>query len=142
MGEVISDAYSSGTYPYLATHPDFDKALGAMNLDMVGGRQTRFYGPITLTKNPWSTPNLINELATYSMGEAGKEAFSLGNDPVALTNHRVDSFSGGSDHIIYADPSINIPCCMLGQWPDLNYHKPSSSSQKQDMTSPMQTVTF
>ncbi len=111
-----------GTYPYLATHPDFDKALGAMNLDMVGGRQTRFYGPITLTKNPWSTPNLINELATYSMGEAGKEAFSLGNDPVALTNHRVDSFSGGSDHIIYADPSINIPCCMLGQWPDLNYH--------------------
>jgi hypothetical protein len=111
-----------GTYPYLATHPDYDKALGAMNLDMVGGKQTRFYGPITLTKNPWSTPNLINELATYAMGEAGKEAFSLGNDPVALTNHRVDSFSGGSDHIIYADPSINIPCCMLGQWPDLNYH--------------------
>ena len=111
-----------GTYPYLATHPDYDKALGAMNLDMVGGRQTRFYGPITLTKNPWSTPNLINELATYAMGEAGKEAFSLGNDYVALTNHRVDSFSGGSDHIIYADPSINIPCCMLGQWPDLNYH--------------------
>ena len=111
-----------GTYPYLATHPDYDKALGAMNLDMVGGKQTRFYGPITLTKNPWSTPNLINELATYAMGEAGKEAFSLGNDLVALTNHRVDSFSGGSDHIIYADPSINIPCCMLGQWPDLNYH--------------------
>ncbi|MBP0970223.1 MAG: DUF4910 domain-containing protein, partial [Oscillospiraceae bacterium] len=111
-----------GTYPYLASHPDYDKALGAMNLDMVGGRQTRFYGPITLTKNPWSTPNLINEVATYSMSEAGKEARSLGNGFVALTNHRVESFSGGSDHVIYADPSINIPCCMLGQWPDLNYH--------------------
>ena len=111
-----------GTYPYLASHPDYDKALGAMNLDMVGGRQTRFYGPITLTKNPWSTPNLINEVATYSLGEAGKEARSLGNGFVALTNHRVESFSGGSDHVIYADPSINIPCCMLGQWPDLNYH--------------------
>ena len=111
-----------GTYPYLATHPDYENALGAMNLDMVGGRQTRFYGPITLTKNPWTTPNLINEVATYSLGEASKEASSLSGDPVALTNHRIDSFTGGSDHVIYADPSINIPCCMLGQWPDLNYH--------------------
>jgi len=112
----------TGTYPYLESHPEFDKVLGAMNLDMVGGRQTRFYGPITLTKNPWATPNLINEVATYALEEAGKEAFNLGNEPVALTNHRVDSFSGGSDHYIYADPTINIPCCMLGQWPDLNYH--------------------
>ena len=111
-----------GTFPYLASHPDYDKVLGAMNLDMVGGRQTRFYGPITLTKNPWATPNLVNEVATYSLGEASREATNLRNEPVALTNNRVDSFTGGSDHVIYADPSINIPCCMLGQWPDLNYH--------------------
>ena len=111
-----------GTFPYLATHPEYSRALGAMNLDMVGGKQTRFYGPITLTKNPWCTPTLVNEVATYAMGEAGKEASGLTGGSVTLTNHKVDSFTGGSDHVIYSDPSIGVPCCMLGHWPDLNYH--------------------
>ncbi|MBQ1757316.1 MAG: DUF4910 domain-containing protein, partial [Erysipelotrichaceae bacterium] len=52
----------TGTFAYLSDHTDYDKGLGAMNLDMVGGKQTRFYGPITLTKTPYSTPSLNNEL--------------------------------------------------------------------------------
>ncbi|MBR3351889.1 MAG: DUF4910 domain-containing protein [Erysipelotrichaceae bacterium] len=112
----------TGTFAYLSDHTDYDKGLGAMNLDMVGGKQTRFYGPITLTKTPYSTPSLNNELCMYAMDMAGNEAYSLANDPVALTNHRVEPHSGGSDHTVYCDPTINIPCCMLGQWPDLNYH--------------------
>ena len=112
----------TGTFAYLSDHTDYDKGLGAMNLDMVGGKQTRFYGPITLTKTPLSTPALNNELCMIAMDFAGREAFSLSDDPVALTNNRVEPHSGGSDHTVYCDPTINIPCCMLGQWPDLNYH--------------------
>ncbi len=112
----------TGTFAYLSDHNDYSKGLGAMNLDMVGGKQTRFYGPITLTRTPYQTPALINELCMIAMDNASREAFSLSDDPVALTNHRVEPHSGGSDHTVYCDPSINIPCCMLGQWPDLNYH--------------------
>lgn len=112
----------TGTFAYLSDHTEYEKGLGAMNLDMVGGKQTRFYGPITLTKTPYSTPSLNNEMGMLAMDEAGKEAYSLADDPVSLTNHRVEPHSGGSDHTVYCDPTINIPCCMLGQWPDLNYH--------------------
>ena len=112
----------TGTYPYLCDYDNYDNFIGAMNLDMVGGRQTRFYGPITLTKTPLALANLANEMSTYALKEAGKEAYSLSDALVNMTNFRIEPFSGGSDHIIYCDPTIGIPCCMLGQWPDLNYH--------------------
>ncbi|MBE6128789.1 MAG: DUF4910 domain-containing protein [Erysipelotrichaceae bacterium] len=112
----------TGTFAYLSDHNDYEKGLGAMNLDMVGGKQTRFYGPITLTRTPLSTPSLISELSMYSMEQAAKEASSFSGESVSLTNHCVSPYAGGSDHTVYSDPTVNIPCCMLGQWPDLNYH--------------------
>ncbi len=113
----------TGTFAYLSDHTEYEKGLGAMNLDMVGGKQTRYYGPITLTKTPFCTPALNNELCMIAMEMAAKgEAYSLSDDDVALTNNRVEPHSGGSDHTVYCDPTVNIPCCMLGQWPDLNYH--------------------
>ncbi len=112
----------TGTFAYLSDHNNYADCLGAMNLDMVGGRQTRYYGPITLTRTPLSTPSLISELSVYSMKQAAKEASSLNGGDVSLTNHCVSPYTGGSDHTVYSDPSIGIPCCMLGQWPDLNYH--------------------
>lgn len=112
----------TGTFAYLSDHSNYADCLGAMNLDMVGGKQTRYYGPITLTRTPLSTPSLISELSVYSMRQAAKEASSLNGGDVSLTNHCVSPYTGGSDHTVYSDPSIGIPCCMLGQWPDLNYH--------------------
>lgn len=112
----------TGTFAYLSDHNDYENGLGALNLDMVGGRQTRFYGPITLTRTPLSTPALNNEAAILAMKEAGKEASSLSGGDVTLTNHCVSPYVGGSDHTVYSDPTVNIPCCMLGQWPDRNYH--------------------
>ena len=112
----------TGTFAYLSDHTDYKKGLGGLNLDMVGARQTRSYGPITLTKTPYQTPGLINELCMLAMDRAGEEAWSFAGTPVALTNHCVEPHAGGSDHTVYSDPTIGIPCCMLGQWPDLNYH--------------------
>ena len=112
----------TGTFAYLSDHNDYENMIGALNLDMVGGKQTRFYGPITLTRTPLTTPSLMSELSVYSMKQAAKEASSLTGADVALTNHCVSPYTGGSDHTVYSDPTINVPCCMLGQWPDLNYH--------------------
>ncbi len=112
----------TGTFAYLSDHNDYENMIGALNLDMVGGKQTRFYGPITLTRTPMSTPSLISEISVFSMKQAAREAVSLTGADVALTNHCVSPYTGGSDHTVYSDPTINVPCCMLGQWPDLNYH--------------------
>lgn len=112
----------TGTFAYLSDHNDYQNMIGAMNLDMVGGKQTRRYGPITLTRTPLTTPSLINELSVYSMSEAGIEAYSLTGGSISLTNHCTSPYTGGSDHVVYCDPTIGVPCCMLGQWPDLNYH--------------------
>lgn len=122
----------TGTFAYLSDHTDYQKGLGAMNLDMVGGRQGRSYGPITLTRTPYQTPSLINEMCLFAMDQASREASSLDNDPVALTNHCTAPHTGGSDHTIYCDPTINIPCCMLGQWPDMNYHTSTDTPDKID----------
>jgi aminopeptidase-like protein len=112
----------TGTFAYLSDHDDYDKVIGAMNLDMVGGKQNRKYGPITLTKTPLTLPSLISELSVYSMEQAAKEASSLSGGTVSLTNYCTSPYSGGSDHTVYCDSTVGIPCCMLGQWPDLNYH--------------------
>ena len=112
----------TGTFAYLSDHNEYEKGLGAMNLDMVGGRQGRYYGPITLTRTPYQIPSLNDELCMLAMEEAGKQAWSLLDGNIATTNYTVEPHTGGSDHSVYCDPTIGIPCCMLGQWPDLNYH--------------------
>ena len=111
----------TGTYAYMSDHQD-ESILGAINLDMVGAKQDRTNGPITLTMLPWSTPSIINELSTMALAMAGNESVSHDGKAIPLTNFITDNFSGGSDHVFYSDPTINIPCCMLGQWPDRYYH--------------------
>lgn len=112
----------TGTFAYLSDENKYNKCVGAINMDMVGGKQTRAYGPITLTQLPYSTPSFINDLTAVCMDYAGLEAPTIDGNKVALTNHTVELFTGGSDHTVFSDPTIGVPCCMIGQWPDLNYH--------------------
>lgn len=112
----------TGTYAYLSQKTSFKECVGAINMDMVGGKQTRFYGPITLSTLPYSTPSFIGDLSALCMDYAAKEVENISDNMVAKTNHVVDLYTSGSDHIIFSDPTIGIPCCMVGQWPDLNYH--------------------
>lgn len=111
-----------GTAAYFTNKEHYENMVGAINMDMVGGKQTRFYGPITLTSLPYSTPSFINDLTALCMDYAAREKEGLSEGKIAITNHKVDMYTGGSDHIAYCDPTIGVPCCMIGQWPDLNYH--------------------
>lgn len=112
----------TGTYAYLYDHNDYKKMVGALNLDMVGGKQTRAYGPITLTLLPDSMPSIVQPLAHLSLELAGRETDNLLNEKIAVTHYVTETFFGGSDHLVYSNPDFSIPCCMLGQWPDRNYH--------------------
>ena len=119
----------SGTYAWLKHRQgSWHRTLAGLNLDMVGGRQTAGYGPLTISDLPESTPSFIMSLATLAMDEVRNmlPAHS-GVDTVSGFNSTTSAFDPGSDHYIFSDPTVNIPTLMLGQWPDVNYHTSGDS---------------
>ena len=115
----------TGTSAYLArTGARAHKMLAALNLDMVGGRQSKGYGPLTVSGLPHAMPSFVTDLAALVLDELKREMPGLmgEQDSVPMFNSFVAPFSLGSDHYILSDPSIGVPTPMLGQWPDLFYH--------------------
>ncbi|MCF0149892.1 MAG: DUF4910 domain-containing protein [Firmicutes bacterium] len=109
------------------------KIKAAFNLDMVGGRQDRGYGPITITDLPLSLPSLVSDAAAVVLDEIRHEVSGMtGSSFCPMFNSHITSFSGGSDHIVYSDPQCSIPCLMLGQWPDKYYHTSSDTLDRVD----------
>ncbi len=112
----------TGTYAYLhSIGDDNKKILAGINLDMVGGKQSGKYGPLTITYMPYCTPSFASDLAILILDELKKDANAFG-EMVPLFNSAVIDFVGGSDHLVLCDPTINIPTPMLIEYPDLNYH--------------------
>lgn len=114
----------TGTYAYLASLGEGrGKLLAGINLDMVGGAQTAGYGPVILSDLPRSVPSFVVDLAALILGRLNEDMPSMGgNFKYSMINTLVGKFSGGSDHVVYADPFTWVPMPMLGQWPDRNYH--------------------
>ena len=114
----------TGTYAYLADLGENIKKIKAgINMDMVGGRQSRGYGPLNITGVPHATPTFVVNLVAMVLDQVRKNAPSHTKDnEIPMFNSRVTGFEGGSDHFILSDPQINVPTIMLGQWPDINYH--------------------
>lgn len=114
----------AGTYAWLADGKNQNKkVLVGLNLDMVGGRQTKGYGPLTISSQPHAAPSLVTDMAMLCFDEIKNSAPSLSTSfPVPMFNYYQGGFSAGSDHQVLSDPTIDIPTPMLGQWPDRHYH--------------------
>ena len=115
----------TGTFPWVHElgEEGRKKFKAGLNLDMVGARQGKDYGPITLSAIPDSTPSLVWDAALFVMDEIMKSAPSLSSDVnVPIFNFALGGFEAGSDNYILSDPTIGIPTPMLGQWPDKTYH--------------------
>jgi aminopeptidase YwaD len=114
----------SGTYAYLnEREEDLPKMVAAINLDMVGENQDKTGSVLVIHKTPDSLPSYVNAVAAAIFKETQKEFSAFGGAADTATfRHAVASFSGGSDHYIYSDPSVGVPCPMVIQWPDKFYH--------------------
>lgn len=115
----------TGTYAYLNQigKAAWGNVLAGINLDMVGAKQVDGYGPLILTQTPHTTPTIANAAAKLVLELAKKEAnYLLKGTKMPLFNSAMSKFTGGSDHYILSDPTVNIPTLMLGQWPDKYYH--------------------
>ena len=122
----------SGTYSYLVEREeDIPKMVAAYNLDMVGEDQDKTGSVLTIHKTPDSLPSYVNAVAEAIFEEAQKEIAAFGAEPrTASFRHTVEDFSSGSDHYIYSDPTVGVPCPMMIQWPDKFYHTSADTVDK------------
>jgi aminopeptidase-like protein len=110
----------TGTYAYLKYREnELNKIKGAINLDMVGEDQEKCKSTFCLIKEPLLIRSYISYLSEI--------IFEYIEDNL---RKKVTEYSGGSDHYILIDPTIGIPCVMLGQWPDKFYHTSFDNEDK------------
>jgi len=124
----------AGTYNYLAANEaSIPRMVAAINLDMVGESHELCKSIFTVLRTPESLPSYVNALVEAILDEVKKEITAFGGGPkLPLFRSTVNPYSGGSDHYIYADPTVGVPCPMLNQWPDKFYHTSADSVDKVD----------
>ncbi|MTI94307.1 MAG: DUF4910 domain-containing protein [Firmicutes bacterium] len=113
----------TGTYAWFTNPANRERTLAALNLDMVGADQKQGGGPLCVEQPPLSTPTFADRFAYMALDDIARNITNFsGTDRYSTCYYRQTRFSGGSDHYIISDPSLGIPCPMLIQWPDKNYH--------------------
>jgi aminopeptidase YwaD len=114
----------TGIYPWLESRGEkFANLKAGLNLDMVGGKISLGYGPLTLSGIPDTSDSFVVSLATAILHRLGEtHSAHSGMDQVSSFPYAFTEFDPGSDNYILCDPTVNLPTPMLGQWPDPNYH--------------------
>ena len=123
-----------GSYAYLASHKDaIPRMVTGVNLDMVGQDQSQTGASFLIERPPDAmssfAPDLMERLREELFDDAPSHT-GLGGYP--LFRHATTSFSGGSDHYIFSDPTVGVPMPMLIQWPDKFYHTSADTLDKVD----------
>jgi aminopeptidase YwaD len=107
------------------------RLLLGLNLDMVGQKQEITGSTLCIESPPLSAPTF----APYLLESIVRRAFSHGGNPAETTGLasirlQPTSFSGGSDHAVFSDPTVGVPMPMLLQWPDRFYHTSADTPDK------------
>lgn len=114
----------TGTYAYLAENEErLSKIVGGFNMDMVAGKQDGDAGPLIIVDTPDCAHSFSGDLGESILRGLSREcAFGGGDIFVPLFSSTRVPFVFGSDHYILSDPTVDIPCIALTQWPDKTYH--------------------
>ena len=124
----------TGTYAWLACNEQkIPHVLAGLNLDMVGENQELCDSALTVVYPPHASHSFVGDLASAVLDEVAKEVSSFSGDgKYGLFRYATTTFTGGSDHYILTDPTVNIPTPMLIQWPDKFYHTSADTIEKVD----------
>jgi len=122
----------TGSYTFLSGIGDrAERIVTGINLDMVGADQDLVGSTLQAESPPAATPSLARPLLSVLLDEvSGAATNPSGTDQVPVMRTRLTSFSGGSDHVIFSDPSVGIPMPMLINWPDKYYHTSLDTPEK------------
>jgi len=124
----------TGTYAFLATNEaHLSRMIAGLNVDMVGEAQMQCGSSFLLERPPDALPSfaldLLARLHEMLLPEVKTHA-KLGGYP--LFRHAITPFIGGSDHVIFSDPSVGVPMLAPTQWPDKFYHTTADTLDKVD----------
>jgi aminopeptidase YwaD len=124
----------SGSYAHLAAREsEIPGMVAAVNMDMVGERQCVTSSSFIVERTPEAHPSYVNSLMECIFKEVTRDVKNLGgSSSYALFRHTTTPFSGGSDHYVYSDPTVGVPCPMLIQWPDKFWHTSYDTLDKVD----------
>jgi len=129
----------SGTIPWVNAHKDItEKALCALNFDMVGLWLSKSESYFVLHRTPFSQSHFVNDVSEalfHYIGATNKGFCAVGagrpealkpifsatgsHDPFYYT---VNAYQGSSDHVVFNDFGVQVPGVMFVTWPDNYYH--------------------
>ena len=153
----------SGTYEFLKREPELlDRLAININMDMVSEALRKNNGLFTMSETPphlasfydglahsvlnyvWRTNDIVY-LPDSPRGRPGGQYFPR---PLWEKNGTKDAFrffiheaTGGSDHIVFNNPSVGIPGIEFFTWPDQWYHADKDLPENGDPTE-MRRVAF
>ncbi len=115
----------TGTYAWLARRVrTAGETLAALNLDMVGEDQAQCASAQQLELPPHFAASFAEDLLAGIRAEAWTHDVPLVSEEVR--------YGGGSDHAVWLDPAVGVPCPMLIQWPDRYYHSNGDTPDRCD----------
>lgn len=145
-----------GTFEYLRRHPGLGRTLSAdINMDMVGEGLRKNNAQFILTETPSALPSYTDGLGRSILNYIWRtnDIVYLPDSPPSPSGEQVfpkpiwekngsrdafrfdvEVFTGGSDHICFANPSVGVPAVSLNIWPDQWYHADTDTPDKSDPT--------
>jgi peptidase M28-like protein len=124
----------TGTYAWRALRAERAAAtVAAVNLDMVGESQAACGSTFLIEQAPHFLGSFADELLARirSAAQDWVRDFS-GAGHYSLARLAEVPYSGGSDHALWLDPSADVPCPMMIQWPDRYYHSDLDTPERCD----------
>lgn len=124
----------TGTHAWMALRaPTVRGTVAALNLDMVGERQDECGSTFLLERAPHPMGSVMEDLLAVIRQETQDWVTSYsGPGHFSLARMSEVPYSGGSDHAVWIDPAVGVPCPMLIQWPDRFYHASSDTPERCD----------
>ncbi|MBN1954029.1 MAG: DUF4910 domain-containing protein [Anaerolineae bacterium] len=124
----------TGSFAYLAENEaHIPRMVAGLNLDMVGQDQEQCGSSLLFEHPPGAFPNFTTTLLGRLRENWIDEAKGLGGTAsYPLFRYADVPFGGGSDHYIFADPSVGVPMPMVIQWPDRYYHTSDDTPDRVD----------
>jgi len=123
-----------GAMAYVDSHPEVgERTLVGINLDMIGENYEACRSFMVMTRPPFSTPSYLGDVVEDMFLWVDRlRLFSSRGSPQDL-NYRNVGYSGGSDHVIFTDPTIGVPSVMLVH-SDVFHHTSYDTPDKCDPT--------
>lgn len=127
----------TGTYAWLGGEPArAARTVAALNLDMVGEDQALCGSTLLLEHPPHFAASFAEELLLRIRHSAQEWVTSYsGPGHYSMVRMGEVPYSGGSDHALWLDPLVGVPCPMLIQWPDRFYHSTLDTAEQVDPAS-------